>query len=333
MTITMYITQGILSQKLTRENMTKSVTAGSCCTGVLIVGSLLSYILCVALNAVLNIPGISPFNTTIGNLSHKYSTGITPSNATFGIWGLIYFWQLVLVVYVSTLLCRKAGNKPLYISPGFIPASFLLSYIVNLLGNPAWIYVFLLEDNVKALGLLLLGVVTLVICLMSSCSQLEQSGAEMEMKGLLGDIWCTRIIVQNAWVSCATAINTVVVLTYILGVSMSSACFGALAVINVIIVGWFILETFLYDRQLRYVFAHYISYIIAFVGVYKAQYDPSIPYTIYEVVLLAIVSALALAKLIIMIVRAVKDPIHYSKLSDGISSKEVPFMKVMQVHY
>jgi len=83
----------------------------------------------------------------------------------------------------------------------------------------------------------------------------------------------------------------------------------------------------------RYVFAHYISYIIAFVGVYKAQYDPSIPYTIYEVVLLAIVSALALAKLIIMIVRAVKDPIHYSKLSDDISSKEVPFMKVMQVHY
>jgi len=45
--------------------MTKSVTAGSCCTGVLIVGSLLSYILCVALNAVLNIPGISECATAV----------------------------------------------------------------------------------------------------------------------------------------------------------------------------------------------------------------------------------------------------------------------------
>lgn len=66
----------------------------------------------------------------------------------------------------------------------------------------------------------------------------------------------------------------------------------------------------------RYVFAHYISYIIAFVGLYKARYDPSVPYTIYELALLAFISTLALTKLIIMIVRGVVDPIHYPQDSD-----------------
>lgn len=53
-----------------------------------------------------------------------------------------------------------------------------------------------------------------------------------------------------AWVTCATAINAIVVLHYVLGVSMSSAVYGALTTLAVIIAYWFLLELFR-DRQLR----------------------------------------------------------------------------------
>ena len=72
-------------------------------------------------------------------------------------------------------------------------------------------------------------------------------------------------------------------------------------------------------------FGHYISYIIAFVGVYTAKFDKEQPYTIYALALLALVSALALTKLTVMIVRGILDPIVFptseetdKKVSDGI---------------
>lgn len=65
----------------------------------------------------------------------------------------------------------------------------------------------------------------------------------------------------------------------------------------------------------RYVFGHYIAYVIAFIGVYKKNYDSSIAYTKAELGILIAVSVLAAVKLIIMIVRGIKNPINF-KLSE-----------------
>ena len=43
----------------------------------------------VCLLIVYPVHSTGPFNNTIGDLSHKYDTGITPSDATFAIWGKI----------------------------------------------------------------------------------------------------------------------------------------------------------------------------------------------------------------------------------------------------
>lgn len=64
-------------------------------------------------------------------------------------------------------------------------------------GNPAWIVVFLMEMNISALCLLVLGVLSLVVCLSTSCKQLVNSEPSMRKKGLDADIWLTRILVQN----------------------------------------------------------------------------------------------------------------------------------------
>jgi len=52
---------------------------------------------------------LGPFNTTIGNLSHKYSTGITPSNATFGIWGKV----IVLFYFLFAMLVNQSAAHPI----------------------------------------------------------------------------------------------------------------------------------------------------------------------------------------------------------------------------
>ena len=50
---------------------------------------------------------------------------------------------------------------------------------------------------VKATILLIFGVLTCMICIAVSVVKLNACGALMEKKGLKGDIWATRILVQN----------------------------------------------------------------------------------------------------------------------------------------
>ena len=52
--------------------------------------------------------------------------------------------------------------------------------------------------------------------------------------------------------------------------------------------------------------------MVAFSGIYVKNYDPKVSYEIFAVVLLGVVSALTLAKIIIVIVKSIKDPIHYN---------------------
>lgn len=48
-----------------------------------------------------------PFNVTIGNESEKYITGITPSNATFGIWGKCFLIEFCSMFYRNMLVLQS----------------------------------------------------------------------------------------------------------------------------------------------------------------------------------------------------------------------------------
>lgn len=53
------------------------------------------------------------------------------------------------------------------------------------------------------------------------------------------------------WSSCASLIGGVVVLVYELGMAMDTACWIALVILATVLIVWFSLETFAFDRQLR----------------------------------------------------------------------------------
>ena len=46
--------------------------------------------------------------------------------------GLIYAWQGALVIYLTTLVCRKVDGSPVYMAVPFIPVTFSAVYSLNL---------------------------------------------------------------------------------------------------------------------------------------------------------------------------------------------------------
>ena len=61
----------------------------------------------------------------------------------------------------------------------------------------------------------------------------------------------------------------------------------------------------------RYTFTQYVPFIIATAGNYVKIYDPAVPYTVYIFGLMIGASSLAFIKILIMIIRSIKDPIQY----------------------
>lgn len=67
----------------------------------------------------------------------------------------------------------------------------------------------------------------------------------------------TGVALYLAWITCATAIQVVVVLVYFQGMDMVQASWGALIALNIFVLIWFAVEMIL-DQYLRYI--HYLYY-------------------------------------------------------------------------
>lgn len=109
------------------------------------------------------------FDTSIGQISDKYGTPVTPADWTFAIWGLIYTWQFALITYVLSTICRNnEDGDPLYQYPPVISYSFLIIYALNLLCNAGWCYVFCNQLMVYALVVIVLMALTLYYALLDN---------------------------------------------------------------------------------------------------------------------------------------------------------------------
>jgi len=192
-----------------------------------------------------------------------------------------------MCLYLVILLFRRHEGKPLIMAVKFIPDSFLYSYIIYQISGPVWIDLQTRNELVGSFLLLVLGVVCMLVCLITSAKALHYNGAEMEEGGLRGDIWTVRILVQNAiacflgWLLCATLISNNTMLVNISGFTVPIASWISLGILNGALVIWFLLESFVFDKQLRYTFTQYIPFILATSGNYIIRYDAEEPYTVY----------------------------------------------------
>lgn len=253
-------------------------------------------------------------------VSDKYFTSLTPAGWTFSIWSFIYSWQVIHCIYSLTLICRKSPEGiPLYRQPGHIHYSFYIVYIFNGAFNTCWIFIFDREILELAFVFLCFITVTLYICGVLLCKYLHDSAPYLTANGGSKEIWLTRLLPLNGvafygtWVTLASLLNFGLVLQYRANVDPDVCSWVVLVLITLELIGWFVLETFVFDKYLRYCFSQYIVLLVAFAGILSNHYDAASPaaYAIYGVVLTALAAALGVCKVIVMIVKGLKYPITY----------------------
>ncbi|KMQ50365.1 hypothetical protein CHISP_2728 [Chitinispirillum alkaliphilum] len=190
-------------------------------------------VLALAFNYLSNTDLLS--ERTVGEISDKYQTVITPAGYAFSIWGLIYLLLILFVLY-QWIMWRRKGEIFIIEKTGYF---FALSNVVNAL----WVVVWVNELIVVSLILILL----LLVFLYAIVKRLDLEKWDAAAPVILFVWW--PISIYFGWVILATVLN---VLIFLVSIGYDEWLLGA----N----GWgFLLLTistavylyFLYSRNLR----------------------------------------------------------------------------------
>ncbi|XP_043082827.1 uncharacterized protein si:ch211-161h7.5 [Puntigrus tetrazona] len=296
----------------------------------LIVFSVVTFIICIIFNALAG-PGIGPFRNTTRVISDKYNTEITPSGWTFSIWGVIYTWLSLMHIYILSTTCRRTVSGPMYCSPTVLPYGFFITWIVNMLLNIGWLLLWDREVMIAALIFLALIAFTNYLLIIFSCRGLKQHGAWLNKYHRV-DLWCIRILVQNGiaiyttWTTIATLINFTVVLRYDAGMTQSDAATVSLSILLGEAISWFIVESFVFEKHLRYILTVYPVVIVALSGNMTKNFNSADPSRsgIYIAVLLGLACVLFAVKVLLVIWRHIKHPLYECmNAEDAISPIEI----------
>ena len=280
------------------------------------------------------------FRNTTGEV---YPSQVTPAGWTFAIWGLIYAWQVLWLVYGWSFVCRPRAQRTIFW--GVYPMFVLVCAI-----NVAWLYTWGNDYAQVALAFLVLIVVSLYGTIGMLSYHLYRKTKGLEEEGQKCDLWMTRIVVLNglglyaSWVSVATCLNVGIVILYYtptgagLGLTEGSgSATGSgngsggglntplatdsgtvtLALLAFIVLVYFILENTVLDRFTRFMLVVYPTVIWALSGAVQGQWNKyeNPRNQIFSLVLLGVVILLACIRVVLLIVFACVRPVgRYDKL-------------------
>lgn len=160
------------------------------------VGNLASFALMVLINVLSNALPIN--GQTMPEISAKYPSLFTPAGFTFSIWGIIYLFLLVFVVY-QALPAQRDSDRIARIGPYFK---------INCLANALWIVVWHYDLLVLSLLVMLVLLATLVLIYRSLLRQLHSSSPLQHVTLHLP------FSLYTAWISVATIANISVLQTH-----------------------------------------------------------------------------------------------------------------------
>ncbi|XP_027721420.1 uncharacterized protein LOC114045542 isoform X1 [Vombatus ursinus] len=260
------------------------------------------------------------FQRTVGNISSKYNTNLTPAGWTFFIWNIIYLWQLAWLGYAASGLCRSNELGWFYMKPDVLPTPFYMVWILNNALNVGWLFLWDKEYLSPAL-LILTGLTgSNYVILSLACRGLHSHRTWLQNHHRI-DLCLLRILVQNGiaiyatWTTVATLLNFAVVLVYSVGVANQTSTTVVLSILLMLLVLWFYLENFLLDKYVRYILTVYPVVMVALSGNIAQHYNTSAPTrnNIFAVVLMAVTSVMFLVRLGLVTCRHRYQPLTMSE--------------------
>ena len=246
------------------------------------------------------------FKNGTGNISDEFYTEITPAGWTFAIWGIIYAWQTVWILYGWSFVFRPSFKKTI------TPIVYLLYGFTNI-SNIIWIYLWGNEYPQVAFPFLFLIAVSLWAAVGVEVVYLyKQLPLSDHTKWFKLNFYITQIVVVNGlaiyatWVTIATLINFSIVLQYYANLDGTDVGTAALSILTFLLSLYFILENTILDRFLRLVFIVYLVVIWALSGVLSAHYgdDENRRNSIFTLVLLILTIILFIIRFILWVMFA-----------------------------
>ncbi|XP_044074590.1 uncharacterized protein si:dkey-29d8.3 [Siniperca chuatsi] len=254
--------------------------------------------------------GRGPFHSTTGNVSAHYETYITPAGWTFSIWGVIYTWLTLMVIYITTYVFRGSWAQCL------LPCAFYFCWLSNMMMNMIWLLLWDRELMLAALVVLIMIAISSYSALFFCCFATDYYGLWLQTYHRK-DLACLTILVQNGlalyttWTSIASLINFSLVL-HLWGVDKSTAATASLCILFAEVVGWFIFQNWVLDRWVRNILTVYPVVIVALVGNIFKHFNPTdpTPNSVFMVVLLVLTCVLLVFQVCTVIWRNNRRPLH-----------------------
>ena len=178
---------------------------------------------------------------------------VTPASYAFIIWGVVYAWQGLWLVYAWSFTCRPSAQRTIY------PAVYVCYSIANCF-NIAWIFTW---GNLYLTATIFL-IIPLNIALYSTIGFLFGYFNHIQDQVSKWDVWLTRAIVMNglcfysAWTTVTICTNLTSVLQYHTSLSAPDSASLTLTLFIGFVLAYFLLENTVLDHYgFRYVVSVY----------------------------------------------------------------------------
>ncbi|XP_003389432.1 PREDICTED: uncharacterized protein LOC100641394 [Amphimedon queenslandica] len=252
------------------------------------------------------------FKNQTGDVADTYFTQINPNGWTFSIWGVIYAWQALWILYGWSFVFRPSFKKTINPLVYFCYAGANCCNII-------WIYLWGNLYPQAAFPFIVLIAVSLWAAIAIEVGYLRYLKPHDGTRPLKFDYYITQFLVVNGlviygtWTAIASLINFDVVISYFGKATDITAATVALSILTFELLLYFVLENTVLDRFVRFIFMVYPVVIWALSGVLSRQAEykngDGKRNFIFTAVLLGIALLLFIVRIILWIVFAFVRPL------------------------
>jgi len=183
--------------------------------------NLIAYLLNMGFTYAVGTATLTPGASTIGDLSDKYQTIITPSGRAFTIWAVIYIFQAIFTI--AQFFRKFRGHA-------MVQQGVSYWYLLVCLSQVGWTFAFSYEQIPLSMAFM--------IAILGGLYGLLYSQYYTESDGSLWEFWLLRFpfCIHAGWITAATALNVSVVVVWKAALAATQLAFGivSLAVLHAI---------------------------------------------------------------------------------------------------